>query len=575
MAGASVGSEKGVWRAGNFPITIEYPAPLLDEIRQAAFDGFRRLPHGGIEIGGVLFGTYEGDLIRILAFRPLSCEHALGPGFVLSETDQEALRKMLQEAAADPELKGLEPVGWYHSHTRSQILLSQRDLEIYARFFPERWQVALVLRPEGAAAVRAGFFFREPDGKIRSESSYQEFVLAPVRSGIPRRPPVETLPPPVPVLVPKSPRPERRRGRRWLWIAAPLLALAIAGGFALSRVWLRDRNNALALRLADSNGQLRIEWNRLAGPIREAQSGLLEILDGGQKTEIHFDGERLREGSVMYARRAGEVDVRLEVLAADGRRVEETVQFIGPAIQVKAPPEETEVARQPEPPQEQLMPAAPAVEQRKRADRGGESARPSFRPTAQFQQPAPQGSRTSAPPALPQPPRVPSSGAALPANAAISGQALQAPPPPETEPAPAPSRAEPSPPAYHGPPSGRIIWIGQLAKGAEIVIKGGRCSRGSVTAELPGVPVQVRVYPAELTSEGITMFASDRRGAGVVEPPGPQNGWNRTVFVWQPKRARDVVVLEPPGPQNNWKGMVLRGERDDLSLIIMDWHVIR
>ena len=36
-------------------------------------------------------------------------------------------------------------MGWYHSHTRSEIFLSDADLEIHNRYFPEPWQVALVL----------------------------------------------------------------------------------------------------------------------------------------------------------------------------------------------------------------------------------------------------------------------------------------------------------------------------------------------------------------------------------------------------------------------------------------------
>ena len=62
---------------------------------------------------------------------------------------------------------GLRPVGWYHSHTRSEIFFSDADLEIHKHFFPEPWQVALVMKPHTFQPTRAGFFFREADGVIR------------------------------------------------------------------------------------------------------------------------------------------------------------------------------------------------------------------------------------------------------------------------------------------------------------------------------------------------------------------------------------------------------------------------
>jgi hypothetical protein len=73
-----------------------------------------------------------------------------------------------------------QPVGWYHSHTRSEIFLSETDQDIHQRFFPEPWQVALVLKPHTFEPTRGGFFFREADGSIRGAASYREFILDPL-----------------------------------------------------------------------------------------------------------------------------------------------------------------------------------------------------------------------------------------------------------------------------------------------------------------------------------------------------------------------------------------------------------
>ncbi len=174
----------GTWSTDQCPFAIEYSRKALDDIRLAVVDAFFSLPRGGAEIGGILLGKVEEHRIQILEYAPIECEHAFGPAFTLSETDQARLGDALGQSFP----AGLRPVGWYHSHTRSEISLNEADLELYNRYFPERWQVALVLRPSTLQPTQGGFFFREPDGSIQAQSSYQEFTvealpLQPVAAG--------------------------------------------------------------------------------------------------------------------------------------------------------------------------------------------------------------------------------------------------------------------------------------------------------------------------------------------------------------------------------------------------------
>ena len=67
-------------------------------------------------------------------------------------------------------------MGWYHSHTRSEIFLSDADLKIHQAYFPESWQVALVMKPHTLQPARIGFFFREADGSVHASASYREEV---------------------------------------------------------------------------------------------------------------------------------------------------------------------------------------------------------------------------------------------------------------------------------------------------------------------------------------------------------------------------------------------------------------
>jgi len=189
-----------IWRIPQCLFLIECSAAVLDRIRQEV-ETARDMPGGERETGGVLFGVQEPGRIGILACSPLPCEHAMGPGFVLSEKDEKRLAQLTASVANDPGLIGLRALGWYHSHLRSKIFLSARDLQVHSRHFDSPFQVALVIRPESERPVRAGFFFREPSGQMRAESAYEEFTI-------------ETPPPPAPEIkrtVVSKQAPSRRR----------------------------------------------------------------------------------------------------------------------------------------------------------------------------------------------------------------------------------------------------------------------------------------------------------------------------------------------------------------------------
>jgi proteasome lid subunit RPN8/RPN11 len=375
--------ECGVWSIQGLPVRIEYLVPVLEEISAIAVDGLYRFRHGGVEIGGVLFGTVRRGVVRITAFRELDCEHAFGPRFVLSERDKTAMRKLLELPRTEPLLAGLLPVGWYHSHTRSGIALSPRDLEIYNRYFPEPWQVALCLRPEAFGPTRAGFFARERNGDLRSEASYEEFTVQPRRSESVKPQPQEVpaAPAPEPAYVqpepeppeeaapelpadphapaferlapPPAPEPEaapvpapsdlavpsfasaahqEKRGRTWIWVLVIILLMIGAGAGARAWYYYSDRPQALSLWVSDVGGQLLIEWDRTAAPIRNAQNATLNITDGGEHVEIQMDGERLREGSVDYVRKADMLDVRLTVHQPGRKPLRESIRFIGQPV---------------------------------------------------------------------------------------------------------------------------------------------------------------------------------------------------------------------------------------------------
>jgi proteasome lid subunit RPN8/RPN11 len=181
----------GTWVCPECPFKIAYSFRALDDIRLAVTDAFFSLPRGGAEIGGILLGKRDAQQVTILDHVALDCEHALGPSFTLSPRDLAHLSVLLEEARKNPPER--QPIGWYHSHTRSEIFLSEADLEIHKRYFAAPWQVALVLKPHTFHPTKGGFFFRDAEGNFHAEASYQEFVLEP----LPMRPmPNGTIPRP-------------------------------------------------------------------------------------------------------------------------------------------------------------------------------------------------------------------------------------------------------------------------------------------------------------------------------------------------------------------------------------------
>ncbi|HUA57480.1 MAG TPA: hypothetical protein VML19_01925 [Verrucomicrobiae bacterium] len=172
----------GSWAPPECPFKVSYSLRTLEEIRLSVMDAFFSLPRGGAEIGGILLGKRAGLSVTIFDHIPLDCEHAFGPSFNLSPRDLERLVSLLDEAQKN--VSDLQPLGWYHSHTRSEIFLSDVDLEIHRRYFPNPWQIALVLKPHTFHPMRAGFFFCGRDGSYHANASYLEFAL----DALPMRP---------------------------------------------------------------------------------------------------------------------------------------------------------------------------------------------------------------------------------------------------------------------------------------------------------------------------------------------------------------------------------------------------
>lgn len=148
------------------PAKVQVIPGLLDKIADLVLHGYAATSHGGLEIGGLLFGGRNGDAVTVEQFRPLSCDHSLGPRFILSDGDEQKLRDLLNAPASDPALQRLEVVGWYCSHTRSDLLLLDRELVLHNTYFAVPDGLLIIFKPRDLRSVTAGMFLRGADGMM-------------------------------------------------------------------------------------------------------------------------------------------------------------------------------------------------------------------------------------------------------------------------------------------------------------------------------------------------------------------------------------------------------------------------
>jgi hypothetical protein len=192
---SSVQGQYAVWTDPETFQTVRYSLPLFHDLDFQVNEAYRRIPHGGVEIGGVLYGRFEPDGVAIEAFRPIECEHASGPSFVLSEKDLSRMAEAFGEAQSDSELKGLERVGWFVSHTRTAPEMTEREREIFDRYFPGSNRITLLVKPERFQPTRLVFSLRGPDGQT-PKRDLQSAVILPLPGRASSAAPVQSIPAP-------------------------------------------------------------------------------------------------------------------------------------------------------------------------------------------------------------------------------------------------------------------------------------------------------------------------------------------------------------------------------------------
>ena len=183
----------GTWNKAGGGCAVKYTIAVFHEIEFVVNENYRRIPYGGIENGGLLFGRRNPEGIEVTAFRTIECEHASGPAFILSDKDIQGIKDQLQNYKNDADIGSLEVLGWFISHSRSDLTLTEQENKIFSELFAEAWQVTLLVKPEKFKATRFAFVVREPDKPLERDLADDSFVLPlPAASERDRRPDSET-----------------------------------------------------------------------------------------------------------------------------------------------------------------------------------------------------------------------------------------------------------------------------------------------------------------------------------------------------------------------------------------------
>src|SRR6266542_161914 len=117
-----------------------------------------------VEVGGALIGQLcldeETGQQFIVVQHMLPARHTRQGSVYLTFT-QDTIVQFHEELETNH--SGKRIVGWYHTHPRMGIFLSHYDTWLHNNFFPEPWQVALVVEPHTSLG---GFFVRQRAGLL-------------------------------------------------------------------------------------------------------------------------------------------------------------------------------------------------------------------------------------------------------------------------------------------------------------------------------------------------------------------------------------------------------------------------
>ena len=343
--------ESYTWACPGAPVQVQLPLSVVELMSREVRRAFESVPAHSVEIGGLLLGKANlaaNPIIEIKKFEPFLSEYRADHKFILSETDQRKLEKVLEAHASDHS-DGLQVVGFYRSHIGEGMSLSLHDVALAQRYFNHPNQVFLLVKPATDGSSSAGFFFWD-DSRIDSQFSYLEFPFEPRQLtaaspapilGEPAEPKVQqsldaqdglSLPS-LEELALDAIAPSRLPWFLYPLVAISLIGLGAAGHWIYTKWWntpsmasVASDSQALALQIERRGADLRVSWNRHALAIARASEGALVIRDGDlHEQRLRLGLDELRHGSILYTPANPTVQFLFEATDPENVKTSETV----------------------------------------------------------------------------------------------------------------------------------------------------------------------------------------------------------------------------------------------------------
>ncbi len=174
---APAGQVHYTWAPEGKPIQIHLDFDVIDRLSQEVMRGFGSVPKRGAEVGGLLLGDLETSgriaIAHVHEFAMVPCDYRRGPSYQLTEGDTRLFAETVEKATQSAH-GGLRPIGYFRSHTREGMGLTDEDLHLFSNYFPDPTSIMLLVRPFATKVSQAGFFFEE-NGQIRSDATYLAF----------------------------------------------------------------------------------------------------------------------------------------------------------------------------------------------------------------------------------------------------------------------------------------------------------------------------------------------------------------------------------------------------------------
>lgn len=334
-----------IWRHPDRGLTICLNPETIDRLQCESLANVDRL-EPGCEISGILLGRRQAHgqdkTVIVTGYRGVASIEQ--PGSQSAPYKTAAFEAVLRAINSSDRSGASSIVGFYRSHNRNGLYLSDDDLTLIQTYFSDPDTIVLIIKTLTIGACTAGFFFRDERGLLQSEFPQVELPLSPVEGVTHRRAkssPAATPVVPIRAYLHAEPdmqpvaaltaagRPSstgRNRLQPWaMYIGSALFAGALGVWYGLTlRSPLHKDAPAQATAAPvhamlnldvrqTAAGHVELSWDRQRPEITAAHGGSLLIRDGDERERVELKAEHLRSGAIAYSPTTADVDFRLEL----------------------------------------------------------------------------------------------------------------------------------------------------------------------------------------------------------------------------------------------------------------------